>query len=311
MDINLRISTSSTNLQDSSNLTEPTSNNKSEIQQNPSNNSSALDSSDSITPQQNMQEAGMNTLGQKSSYININNNISTNPSQFDTPQTNSTNSEVNSNDINKTNDDWAKSLITEMKGMFDSFFNSLTKLIESIFGAKSGNTTSQTLTSTPTNNTSQTTTSTVPSTDSSSKTNRVVESFIAHTAKNLGADLNNNITEEKMRESVIMYQLYQKDEEAENVFKTALTQNKSNGKSSDDAIKAALIETEKSNKIERWESDWVYSLSFQAAQLDNDFSNVSGISNNLPAAAAIQTAERNLVSIASGSATPLQRSIAA
>lgn len=277
-------------------------------------NSPTTSANAASSPQQDMGETTSKQSVLPNSEINIQNQISTGSTPIEQKNINATSSE------NKNNEEWAKSLVTEMKGMFDSFLTSLTKLLESIFGAKSTNPVPQNPTpvsqgnsqNQQSNSTSGTSMSAAPINSNASTSNpgRVVESFIAHTAKTLGPELA-SVNEEKMRESVIMYQLYQKDEEAENVFRAALAQNKSAGKSSDAAIKAALIETEKANKIQRWESDWVYSLSFQAAQLDNDLNNVSGALANLPAAAAIQTAERNLIAIATGASTPLQRSVAA
>ena len=201
---------------------------------------------------------------------------------------------------NSKNDDWASTLVTSLKSVFESFITTMTKLLESYFGtAPKG-----------TSNNSQSTSGSVS--QPSQTSTRPLESFSDHTAKNLSANLKSIVSEERMQEAVVMYQLYQKDEAAEGIFKTKLEEFKANGKDSETAIKAALIETEKAGKIARWESDWVFSLSYRAAQFDSKLDLMGSekeVSGKISTMQAIQQAERNLVSIATGVETPASRTI--
>jgi hypothetical protein len=130
---------------------------------------------------------------------------------------------------------------------------------------------------------------------------RVIDPFSKHATNNLSAVASGQASQEQIQEAIVAYQLYQKDEQLENTFKSNLATAKADGKSGQEAIKAALIETEKSGNLNRWESDWVYSLSHRAAQLGGD---------KTPTALAIEYAERNLAGIVTGHIVPEGRPVA-
>lgn len=201
-------------------------------------------------------------------------------------------------------DDWAKTMLSEMKTMFDGFLSSMTKLLESFLGKKTdvpslgSGAQTQAASSASTQNTN-----TAPTSQSA-----VGETFAQRTVRNMGTQLQSKVSEESMREYVLMYQLYQKDQESESLFKTSLSKHKALGANSDQAIKKSLMDLESAGKLQRWESDWIYSLSANAAQLDGgkDVSKNQSVSGD----AAIRIAETNLSKIASGVDVPAKLQIA-
>lgn len=212
------------------------------------------------------------------------------------------NSSSISNPALNSNQSLVNSTVQDIKNSFNTFVESVSSLLQRLFGDKP-----MTSTYNPPVSNSATPNSVTPSSQTTTVP-RQIESFVEHVTKNIGSGLSGKLTEESIRENVIMYQLYQKDADAEKIFKDSLDVQKKAGKTSDDAIKAALKEVEAKDKIARWESDWVYSLSFGAAQLDQDKSIISK-DGGLNAKLAIQTAERNLVAIATGVEVPVSRTI--
>lgn len=201
-----------------------------------------------------------------------------------------------------TKDDWVKTFMGEIKTMFDGFLSSMTKLLETFLGKKTETVTSNTATaSSPTsaNNASQS-----ASTQGANSTSQSapMETFSQRTAKNMGNQSKSKVSEESMREYVLMYQIYQKDQESEGIFKASLSKHKEAGLNSDEAIKKSLIDLESSGRLQRWESDWIYSLSAKASQFDNN----KEISKNQAflGDVAIKTVESNLVRIATGVDVP-------
>jgi hypothetical protein len=214
-------------------------------------------------------------------------------------------------------EDWVSTLVSSFKSLFETFTSNITKLLESWFGSKPVNSGTGTSSGNAgavngnTGNTSGTASNTSSQAQGATSTNtapRQVESFSQRTAKNLGDVAKGSVNEQQMQEAVVMYQLYQKDEELETVFKSKLSEAKSQGKTGESAVKSALVETEKSGKIARWESDWVFSLSYRAAQFDSEVGNLVTASS-MKSPLAIQTAERNLLSIATGVEIPVSRTV--
>lgn len=188
--------------------------------------------------------------------------------------------------------------LDKLSSMFESFISTLTKLVDKLVD----------LTSKPAINNKPAETSPELVSDA----NSTKESFNDRTTKYFNETSKGTVSELKMQEAVVMYQLYQKDEGAESIFKTKLAEAKSQGKTGQSAIKAALIETEKSGKIARWESDWVFSLSYRAAQLDDNIKDLKtqNTGSNMPQKLAIDTAERTLLAIATGVEIPVNRPVA-
>lgn len=206
-----------------------------------------------------------------------------------------------------TKDDWVKTFMGEIKTMFDGFLSSMTKLLETFLGKKTEvapSSTATTSTPTSTSSVSQSTTTQPASTQSVNSTSQSapMETFSQRTAKNMGNQSKSKVSEESMREYVLMYQIYQKDQESEGIFKASLSKHKEAGLNSDDAIKKSLIDLESSGRLQRWESDWIYSLSAKASQFDNnkEISKSQAFMGDV----AIKTVESNLVRIATGADVP-------
>ncbi len=203
---------------------------------------------------------------------------------------------------------------SQLTSMFESFISTLTKLVDKLVeltAKPAANTNTASTINTPVAETKPTTQTSETSPDLVSDANATKESFKDRTTKYFNETSKGTVSELKMQEAVVMYQLYQKDEEAESIFKTKLAEAKSQGKTGQSAIKAALIETEKSGKIARWESDWVFSLSYRAAQLDDNIKDLKtqNTGSNMPQKLAIETAERTLLAIATGVEIPVNRPV--
>jgi hypothetical protein len=283
---------------------------------------------DSIVPEPIVREPMLKSDSQKSAQANTNvsNSTSTLPLSSNsstlpilaTSSSGQASTPVGANNVNISintgtdakQEDWVSTLVSSFKSLFETFTSNITKLLESWFGAKPANTgtgAANNNAATSSASSSQKPTTTTASTQASP---RQIESFTQRTAKNLGDLTKGSVNEEQMQEAVVMYQLYQKDEELETVFKAKLGEAKLQGKTGESAVKSALVETEKSGKIARWESDWVFSLSYRAAQFDSDIGILgTSTSSSMKAPLAIQTAERTLLSIATGVEKPVSRTV--
>ncbi|HMO17870.1 MAG TPA: hypothetical protein PKA63_06755 [Oligoflexia bacterium] len=101
------------------------------------------------------------------------------------------------------------------------------------------------------------------------------ETFAVRVPKVIAKGSSGQINEADIQAGVASYQLYQKSEAAEQAFVSKREELISQGVDRAESIKKALIYTQEKNLISKKEADFVYSISFQAAQIDDDPNTVS------------------------------------
>jgi hypothetical protein len=161
--------------------------------------------------------------------------------------------------------------------------------------------------------TDQPSTATPPPTDSSGETTPTADkptsgtpgsqSFAEKEKTVLKPDANGKVSELELRRGVVVYQLYQKDSALEATFEKYYAEAQKNGDTPTNALKSALSQLVSDKKLEKSEADWVYSLSFRAAQFEGEDTGLSTSTNSshgLALNAAIKSAEATLAGIQSG-----------
>jgi hypothetical protein len=133
---------------------------------------------------------------------------------------------------------------------------------------------------------------------------RKMESFAERVpARFAGHIEHGHVNEADLQAAVVSYKLYQKSEDAEHYFLTRLEAEKGNNKSPSEALKAALIATQEAGKISKLEAEFVYSLSFRAAQIDENLEEVSEAphgAGTMDLGHAVKSAEINLAKVIQG-----------
>jgi hypothetical protein len=133
---------------------------------------------------------------------------------------------------------------------------------------------------------------------------RKMESFAERVPLKLAGHVEHgHVNETDLQAAIVSYQLYQKSEDAEHYFLTRLEEEKSNNKSPSEALKIALVATQEAGKISKIEAEFVYSLSFRAAQIDENLEEISEAphgTGTMDLGHAVKFAEINLAKVIQG-----------
>lgn len=119
----------------------------------------------------------------------------------------------------------------------------------------------------------------------------------------LKTDSKGKVSEIELRRGVVVYQLYQKDSKLADSFQTLYNTAIQNKSTPTVAVKTALNQLVKDGKLSKADANWVYSLSFRAAQFEGSqqaLSTSTTGTHGLDRAAAIKIAEATLAGIQSG-----------
>ncbi len=119
----------------------------------------------------------------------------------------------------------------------------------------------------------------------------------------LKADENGRVSETELRRGVAVYQLYQKDTKLGDTLEKYYEEATKAGDAPAESLKKALSRLVEEKKLEKWEANWVYSLSHRAAQFEGSqtaLSTTSKAPSGMEKAAAIKIAEAALVGIQTG-----------